>query len=47
MTKYKPESNINLDGENADDEDKINTQKLPKYRVTTRARIKKMKMINN
>ena len=41
MTKYKPESNINLNGENADDEDHITTHVMPQYGFTTRARNKR------
>ena len=41
MTKYKPESNINLNRENADDEDQITTHVKPQYGFTTRARNKR------
>ena len=41
MTKFKPDTHLNINMENIEDEDQITTQMVPKYGITTRSKNKR------
>ena len=41
MTKFKPDTHLNMNMENIEDEDQITTQMVPKYGITTRSKNKR------